>query len=452
MTEKTYKEKVLEQLAYQKDDPNIESNFFHFTDFASQLKKFVLDPKTPTPYTIGLHGEWGAGKTSLLKRVYQQVCKEINEKLSNKNWKTIWFNAWEYEMLDPALALMQKIELSYEKNRDTRSKQIVTGSLLTFSDVLLRTYAHVGVKDIKENYKRTVDHLSKISDKLRKTIGDNGRLIVFIDDLDRCLIDNVLKMLETIKQLLSVEGIIFVMAVDMSKLERAWELRYKGSVTAIREGRDHVEKIFQLKLSLPPKTLQEIEIYVNNMTNALENKIRLFITEGCPPNPRKIKRIINEVLFISSSYDESKYEKDLPLIIIWIIITTMYPELSLHIRQCPDSLIQMSMITHHMQDVDALESRLVQFRRVISSGDVVSISKNSNLPINHEKLFLQTVKGLEYIVNNPYAFKFLKMVAQHYSIIVNNEVPDNVISTLEKHYAGLGKDIGMIANQARLLA
>jgi hypothetical protein len=137
---------------------------------------------------------------------------------------------------------------------------------------------------------------------------------------------------------------------------------------------------------------------------------------------------------------------------IWIILTTMYPELSLQIKQCPDSLIQMSMIAYHMQDVDALESRLEQFRRVIPKGEVVSISKNSNLPINHENLFLQTVKGLEYIVNNPYAFKFLRMVAQNFSIIVNNEVPDQVISTLEKHYAGLGKDIGMIANQARLLA
>jgi len=83
-------------------------------------------------------------------------------------------------------------------------------------------------------------------------IGD-GKLIVFIDDLDRCDVDKALGILEAIKPFLNARGTIFVVAVDMKKIERAGELKYRGSSAGIIEGRDHVDKIFQLKLSLPPK-------------------------------------------------------------------------------------------------------------------------------------------------------------------------------------------------------
>ena len=75
------------------DEPDIESELFQFKVFASQLESFLLDPKTPSPYTIGLHGEWGSGKTSLIRRVFEQ----IDDKNTNSNWKTVWFDAWEYE-------------------------------------------------------------------------------------------------------------------------------------------------------------------------------------------------------------------------------------------------------------------------------------------------------------------------------------------------------------------
>lgn len=320
MSEDAYKKKVLEKLNYLKDEPDIKSEKFQFKEFALQLEKFVLNPDTPSPYTIGLHGEWGGGKTSLIRRVYEQVSSRINDaEFSATNWKAIWFDAWEYEMLDPALALMQKIELTYKGNRAGR--QILTASLLTFSDILLRTYTPLSTKEIKDHYRATVQHIATVSEKLRNIIGNKGRLIIFIDDLDRCLIENVLNMLETIKQLLSVKGVIFVIAVDMNKLERAWELRYKGSETALLEGREHIEKIFQLKLSLPPKTSQQIRAYVDEMAKSFgdDDNIRKFIIDGCPPNPRKIKRIINLIIFLSSFIAAAQFKEQLPLIVIWSI-------------------------------------------------------------------------------------------------------------------------------------
>jgi predicted ATPase len=86
LSEKPYKEQVMQNLRLLQDDPDLSSPFFQFKKFAQQLQQFILDPNTPTPYTIGLHGEWGSGKTSLIYRVY----KHVEDNLPN-NWKVIWF-------------------------------------------------------------------------------------------------------------------------------------------------------------------------------------------------------------------------------------------------------------------------------------------------------------------------------------------------------------------------
>jgi hypothetical protein len=71
LSEKQYKDQVMQKLSLLQDKPDLSSPFFQFKKFAQQLQPFILDPNTPTPYTIGLHGEWGSGKTSLIYRVYE---------------------------------------------------------------------------------------------------------------------------------------------------------------------------------------------------------------------------------------------------------------------------------------------------------------------------------------------------------------------------------------------
>jgi hypothetical protein len=58
MSVKSLKEKILENLWLVHDEPEL----FQFKVFSKQLADFLLDPKTPSPYTIGLHGEWEAAK------------------------------------------------------------------------------------------------------------------------------------------------------------------------------------------------------------------------------------------------------------------------------------------------------------------------------------------------------------------------------------------------------
>ena len=100
----SYKQEVLEKLSLIQDEPDSKSNLFQFKKFADQLVDVLNDPNTHTPYSIALHGEWGSGKTSLIRQDYEIMQEKLKEK---EGWKLIWFDAWEYEKLDPVAALLQ---------------------------------------------------------------------------------------------------------------------------------------------------------------------------------------------------------------------------------------------------------------------------------------------------------------------------------------------------------
>jgi KAP family P-loop domain len=131
----------------------------------------------------------------------------------------------------------------------------------------------------------------------REGKGDPSRaLVVFIDDLDRCSDDVVLKVCEAVKLYLDVPGLIFVIACDQSVLARGVPLSPRGETN---EGRAYLEKIVQVAYRIPPpegrKIRELIRAYARNSGTAelFNETVTNILVEGTSRNPRKIKRIIN---------------------------------------------------------------------------------------------------------------------------------------------------------------
>ena len=442
----SFKDQVLENLHLLQDKPDLDSELFQFRRFALQLESFLMDKRTPTPYTVAVHGEWGGGKTSLIRRVHNSI-----KSFHKNNCKVLWFDAWEYERVDPVLALMQRMALLYRDKGD-KVKRIVKGLAVTSSDIVARKTIGLSSKQIQANFESSVKNIPTITEQVEKMVNES-RLIVFIDDLDRCLVENALGILEAVKLFLNAEGVIFVIAVDMSKLERAWELRYKGMEIGTKEGREHIDKIFQLKLSLPPKEIIQVDSYIQKLASSLPDNERRLLISGCPPNPRKIKRILNLVYFIALQIEEVRFREYLPVIIIWSIATAVFQKLAQITSPYPNSLVQMSLIAYHLIEVERLNYRLDDFKRAIQNNGSVKISSSpgSDLIINWEDLLPTTVSGLEYVVKEPAAFNLLKAIAEYYSIIVTNEVPENLRPTLKRHYDGMSRTMKNVIYQAGLM-
>ena len=130
---------------------------------------------------------------------------------------------------------------------------------------------------------------------VRQIVSDKGRLLIFIDDLDRCNNQTVFSLLESIKLYLSCRQCIFVFGLDRIHIESALQ---EAAGYSMDEARQYIEKLFQASFYLPRpqqnhllefirQCLLKLNIYDSNAK--LEDKLIQWL----PANPRVIKTALN---------------------------------------------------------------------------------------------------------------------------------------------------------------
>jgi formylglycine-generating enzyme required for sulfatase activity len=146
------------------------------------------------------------------------------------------------------------------------------------------------LEQFQRNFERLVEAL------LRRPGQAPRRLVVFVDDLDRCLPQKAVQVLEAIKLFLDVRGCIFVLGLDDEAVENAVRAHYHGEVKA----REYLEKIIQLPFILPPIEDEPMRAYVQSLAPALPDpRCAEVFSQGLAPNPRQVKRTLNIFLLLS---------------------------------------------------------------------------------------------------------------------------------------------------------
>ena len=250
--------------------------------------------------------------------------------------------------------------------------------------------------------------METIPEKISKLI-KNDKLIILIDDLDRCSVDNMLEILESVKMFLNVNNVIFIIAADMLKLEQAWELRYNSKLGAIT-GRQHLEKMFQLKLSISSKSKELFEDYVHSLLPLKKNEI-WDIIDHVDLNPRAIKRILNLVYFVISdinipgdNYDEKNiyFNKYLKTLLIWISLILHHTHLAKKIIHAPSYLIQASAICRNQEQLSYVKKSFRNFDK---------------LPKTYRHCSAPLFEILEYVSNNDEsAYRLIRRYAMIWDI------------------------------------
>lgn len=224
----------------------------------------VIESVTP-PLTIGLYGEWGSGKTEMIHGIIDDLDEDKNKYL------TLYFDAWEYRKEDNiSLAILSKMhneflkDIGYEVKRKTVSivkslayvganafTKATTGGLVSIEDI--EKGLEISEKDCKDyilyvneveklktNYKELIDTI------LEKT--QKEKIFIFVDNLDRCLPDIVVNLLENISIFLSYQGVncVYTLAMDKEHVVKAVKHLYKDF-----EGDKYLEKIIHLSLNIP---------------------------------------------------------------------------------------------------------------------------------------------------------------------------------------------------------
>ncbi len=287
------------------NDTNIDLiDFSHLVKAASG----IIENEDLVPCTIGFYGDWGSGKSSLIKMVEEQYS-------SSKGVLTIKFNGWLFEGYDDAKSVLMRTileEIIKQKTFKSEAKDLakrlykqidwmklaksavghgaaffLTGGLgnvaLGMKDLLSIDSATDGIKNLAENfndgdYDNLIDAINKKEGKsfqtgIKEFHDDFGKLlaetkieklIVFIDDLDRCNPDTVISTLEAIKLFLFVPKSTFVISADERLIKYAVRKRFpeiQGSNAEV--GRDYLEKLIQYPIRIPAMDNLEMETYVN---------------------------------------------------------------------------------------------------------------------------------------------------------------------------------------------
>jgi len=274
---------------------------------ARAVTRVVTDPSL-SPTTVGIFGDWGGGKTTLLKMVERDL--ENTEAVLSLS-----FNGWLFEGYDDAKSaligtILDAIEDLESSDRKLSDKARTLLQKLTARVNWFRVVATAGayglplllgqpdlaapaalgavaatssppneklkapsVDDIEKltksapggeaNVRRNIREFRRDFEKLLSEAGIKT-LVVFIDDLDRCLPDTIIATLEAIKLFLFVPGTSFVIAADQRIVKYAVRLRFPelpGTETEV--GRDYLEKLIQIPISIPPLSASEIESYMN---------------------------------------------------------------------------------------------------------------------------------------------------------------------------------------------
>lgn len=203
------------------------------------------------PFVAAVHGEWGSGKTFMLRRWQRQMEKD--------GCKAIYFNAWEDDFhANPLVAIvgqiwgalkggsLKEITKSVKDNFKVAGDKILGTIGLTRND--LSSVAEQSVDEYAET-RRTLDDLRKRLRELGAAVmKKTGAPLVFVvDELDRCRPTFAIELLERVKHIFSVQGVVFVLGINKTQLEKSIKSVY-GEIDA----EDYLLRFFDKILVLPP--------------------------------------------------------------------------------------------------------------------------------------------------------------------------------------------------------
>jgi hypothetical protein len=199
-------------------------------------------------------------------------------------------------------------------------------------------------------YRDRVAFLDELGPFFRRVVAAAGRgkpVVVLIDDLDRCLPDKAVQVLEALALFLDVDGCVFILAADRRMLEDAITVRYKDfSVEkalggrGVRIGEGYFDKIVQLSIGIPPVSDQRFESFLRELVKDedLENCVPILM-KSLPRNARRCERFLSTLRLILASRLESEAENIVTSVLVKIIaLQDIHPPLFDMIRQRRDLL------------------------------------------------------------------------------------------------------------------
>jgi len=307
------------------DDQPKENPWQHdrlgYAPFAKRIFKVIVSYPAPNGYVIGVHGQWGSGKSTILKFV-KSYFEKHNEENPHDRVQFIEFQPWIvsghqdlivafFKLLSEALgpnenrwvrAFRRFIRLSYgatDKLVDAAATVAVTidpsaGAASGFAGILAK-------KSMNGYLRRFIEEksLQQAYQELQESLRESGkRFVVTIDDIDRLEDDEVRSIMQMVKTVGRLPNVVYLLSYDRTIVSRILD-------NAVADGHPRFsEKITQQEIALPPPSrnalLSMLDAEISFLAEGIENNNRWFnlLRYGIHrwiKRPRDVLRLSNAV-------------------------------------------------------------------------------------------------------------------------------------------------------------
>ncbi|MGW3353575.1 SAV_2336 N-terminal domain-related protein [Nonomuraea rubra] len=309
------------------DEP-VLSDELNRSEYARHLAE--LARRATPPLVVGVFGEWGTGKTSLLMQIRDLLIWAAPE------CAQVWFDPWLHQHEeDPVLPLLHVIvnDLGLQGRRSIRRTlsaiSEVLGSPASARSLrigLPRLLRPSRIDDterfrLRSERTRLNEHLAKLIDEVLASCGKE-RLIVFVDDLDRCDGGRITSLLEALSLHFNRDNCVFVLSAEKGPLLAAVREKYQDPA-------EYLDKIIQFPFEIPGLAETDFERYLRSLlrghdeVSGAEDVLRC----GLRRNPRAIKRFVNILRLLDRvAKDRQMHPYDLSILAAVLLLRDGAPD------------------------------------------------------------------------------------------------------------------------------
>ena len=340
-------------------DSETEIDFLNFDYLVNTIIEVINDDSL-VPSAIGVYGDWGSGKSSLIHMSIKEL-KKIDGVVC------ISFNGWLFENYEDAkTAILGSVLDEIKRHRKfsktagkcfkglmnsiDKFKLAKTGlklgasflsggipalSLLTMESVVSNILTTLGAKtesidkDTLEKIKKSIteeldntklrENIREFQNQFENLLKETKikRLVVFVDELDRCNPDTILNTLEAIRLFLFRGNVSFIIGADERQIQYAVKRKFlniEGIDFDI--GKEYLEKLIQYPIKIPRLDGREMELYISclflqkllepssfvNLVEGIKGKINIDLY-GFQLNFDIVKDILHDNIEVESIKD-----------------------------------------------------------------------------------------------------------------------------------------------------
>ncbi|SMQ78385.1 KAP family P-loop domain-containing protein [Bacillus sp. OV166] len=250
-------------------DPQQDNDVLGFEAQAKHIAGFINNHTPLYPFAIAINGPWGSGKSTMANFIMKNLdmsCEAIpfnpwlvsdKETLISNLFEEIFIrlrrkdentDGTSQKLSHQFLAYSKKVlpttvkALTYATSLylgiEERSANFISGVMGDFSKEIKEEYENMPLSEIKQNLE---------AEMKKEYVDRNKKIVVFIDEIDRLLHDEIVTVLKMIRSTLNLPGLFFVISMDYNAVIEA--LKESG----IKEPNYYLEKIFQFNYNINTK-------------------------------------------------------------------------------------------------------------------------------------------------------------------------------------------------------